>query len=100
MDIKFTKFEKNDNWVTGIVVDNNGKELYFESKLFDEGSQFGINNGRVSKLNICFDKGLFWDNCIVNYDRGWDIKPDHDDDVEVFMEVLRFLEDAPKTRFE
>ena len=32
---------------------------------------------------------------IIN-DRGWDIKPDYEDDVE---SIYHFLEEAPKTRF-
>lgn len=93
INIKFTKFKKGEHWVTGVVNDG---EYSFESKLFDEGSIYGINNGRVSKLNI--SKGTF-DNCIVNYDRGWDIEPKTDIDKIIYQLVLDFLENAPKTRF-
>lgn len=41
-------------------------------KQFDEGSEFGINGGRVSKLTI---KNENTGKEVVNYDRGWDIKP-------------------------
>lgn len=96
----FTKFEKGQNWVHGKV-----DKYDFEAKLFDEGSTFGINNGRVSKLSI-FDNVIrhekrdFFRSCIVNYDRGWDIEPENQDHYEVFMSVMEFLENAPKTRFE
>lgn len=39
-------------------------------KHFEEGSPFGINEGRISKLDMRKD-----DRIVVNYDRGWDIKP-------------------------
>jgi hypothetical protein len=96
MSIKFTSFPENSNWVQGIV--NNG-DYYFSAKLFDEDSTYGIDNGRVSKLNISF--GNTWDgfdNCFVNYDRGWDIVPEGELQTEVFLAVLDYLEASP-TRF-
>lgn len=97
MKIEFLKFTKGDNWVSGLVNDG---DFYFESKLFDEGSVFGIDNGRVSKLTISIgNRWKGFDNCIINYDRGWDIEPEGED-VEVYEAVLEFLENAPKTRFE
>ncbi|UUV46894.1 hypothetical protein [Bacillus phage vB_BanS-Thrax4] len=98
MKIKFTKFEKNDNWVNGLVNDG---EFYFEAKLFEEGSIHGINEGRVSKLSISIgDSWTGFKTCITNYDRGWDIKPQTAIAQAVYNEVLDFLENAPKTRFD
>lgn len=37
-------------------------------KHFDDPSQFGIDEGRISKLAIAVDGKL-----VLNYDRGWDI---------------------------
>ncbi len=53
-------------WIEGKI---NGYEYFI--KHFDEGSQFGINGGRISKLAIRDQKGRW----VVNYDRGWDIRP-------------------------
>lgn len=98
MKIKFTKFEKGENWVSAVINDG---EYTISSKLFDEGSVFGIDEGRVSKLMIR-DASIndFWNSCIVNYDRGWDIKPSTDEHNAIFEAVMDFLENAPKTRFE
>lgn len=52
----------------------NGKTYFYSVKVFDKGSQFGIDGGRISKLSITLD-----DNFVVNYDRGWDIKPNKSD---------------------
>lgn len=93
MKAVFTKFEKGDNWVSGYC-----GEYIFESKLFDESSVFGIDSGRVSKLNIRKDGNRFFD-CIVNYDRGWDIEPKTKEEIEVFEEVMYLLENSSKTRF-
>lgn len=100
MKIEFTKFERGENWVSAVVNDG---EYLVSSKLFDVGSTFGINDGRVSKLSIreaAKTSDVDWfDGCIVNYDRGWDIEPESEKDIEVFEAVLKFLENAPKTRF-
>lgn len=96
MDIEFTKFETNEHWVAGMV---DGGEFYFEAKLFDEGSIHGIESGRVSKLSVSVgNRWKGFENCIVNYDRGWDIEP-NEEDIEVYEEILEFLENSPKTRF-
>lgn len=50
-------------WKTGKY-----KGYWWEAKVYDEGSRFGINNGRVSKLQIRKDKEI-----IYNYDRGLDV---------------------------
>ena len=53
-------------WSKGII---NGYEYWV--KHFDEGSEFGINGGRISKLAIRDQQGRW----LVNYDRGWDQRP-------------------------
>ena len=72
----------------------------FNAKLFNEGSTFGIKDGRVSKLSI-WDEEIwkkednFFKACIVNYDRGWDIKPKKEFK-PYFNAVMELLENAPK----
>ena len=41
-------------------------------KYYSEGSQYGINGGKVSKLEI---RQL--GQIVANYDRGWDVAPKH-----------------------
>jgi len=98
VDIKFLEFREGKNWVRGNV--NNG-EYTFSSKLFDQGSIFGIDDGRVSKLIIFKgerqQKGL--GNVFVFYDRGWDIEPQTKEEQNIYEHVLEFLENAPKNRF-
>ena len=85
---EFTRFDNSSNWVSGKV-----GPFTFEAKLFDEGSVFGIKKGRVSKLDIRDGHG-----CVVNFDRGWDIK--HSKEVKpYFNAVMELLENSPK-RFE
>ena len=48
-----------------------GTKVEYCVKHFKEGSEFGIKNGRISKLQ-CKMAG----QTILNYDRGWDIEPE------------------------
>lgn len=71
---ELVNFPFDSNWVSGKV-----GEYTFEAKLFDDASTYGINNGRISKLSIYNNdermaKNDFFASCIINYDRGWDIK--------------------------
>lgn len=56
------------------IIENKGKDYKVTFKQFDEGSEFGINGGRISKLTINLGKEK-----LANYDRGWDIEPTDDD---------------------
>ncbi|WP_428661497.1 DUF7678 domain-containing protein [Runella sp.] len=47
----------------------------FEVNVFTKSSKLGINNGKVWKLCMWEgDKGMA-NGCVVNYDRGWQLKP-------------------------
>ena len=59
---------------------------YWEAKVYDEGSEFGINGGRISKLFIRRDDGKTAP--ILNYDRGWDIRPRSKAALEIFGNLL------------
>lgn len=90
MNIKLNQSSNKTNWVSG-------KAEYgykFQAKLYDEVSEHGIKGGRISKLNICKD-----DEDLVAYDRGWDIMALDDNDLNVYDEIVDFLENSPK-RFE
>lgn len=50
--------------------DSSTKIVHYWIKVYEEGSQFGINGGRISKLSLKMDGE--W---IASYDRGWDIEP-------------------------
>lgn len=51
-------------------------------KVYEEGSQFGIDGGKVSKLMLKRN-----DKVVCNYDRGWDIEP-ADPDTQLAVEIL------------
>jgi hypothetical protein len=92
VEIELTSCGSDTNWITGYIYHK--KEVYkFEAKVFDEPSKYGIHNGRISKLWVHpkGDPG----NWLINYDRGWDIKPTFG-----FKKVLKaltdYLEETPR----
>ena len=44
--------------------------VHYSIKVYDEPSKFGINNGKISKLQLKQDGEV-----VAKYDRGWDIRP-------------------------
>ena len=66
-------------WTKGT---NNGYD--FQIKHFEEGSEFGINEGRISKLWISKDH-----KALANYDRGWDIRPTDKGAKAVYAQLLK-----------
>jgi len=85
MDIRFT--EKSGGWVKGTI-----DEFSFAAKVFDKPSKYGIHNGRVSKLRIWNAK----DETTLNYDRGWDIRPQSSIARVTLNELVSFLEKCAK----
>ena len=64
-------------WLEGTIgISKNktaGKEyiaVHYSIKVYDKPSKFGINHGKISKLQLRQDGEIF-----ANYDRGWDIYP-------------------------
>ena len=74
--------ETNPVWIVGDV-QINGDTYRVNAKVFQEGSEFGIDKGPVSKLWVSDSNG----NTIINYDRGWDIKPTEENQ-EVYNIIL------------
>ena len=80
---KTTAFQNLGNWIKGEVTTGNGTVYTFCAKVFDEGSEYGINEGRISKLEIRLGKE--W---LVNYDRGWDVRPKDAETKAVYKRLL------------
>jgi hypothetical protein len=71
----------SDFWLKGAV--NRYPGYTFQAKVYDVGSVFGIEQGRISKLQV-------WrgDQSVMHYDRGWDEKPARRRDRKVLREIL------------
>ena len=64
-------------WTDGRIaipnVGQNGLHIYeFCAKVYDLPSKYGINEGRISKLNV---KDVKTNTEVIGYDRGWYIEP-------------------------
>ena len=74
---------ENTNWHQGVY------ESYdYEAKIYNKPSVHGINHGRISKIQIKKDNKV-----ILNYDRGWDIWPESEDE-QACQEIIRQLENT------
>jgi hypothetical protein len=56
--------------------------FHYWMKQYGEGSQFGIEGGRISKLMLKRNGAI-----VCNYDRGWDVEPS-DPDTQLALELL------------
>lgn len=75
-------FHKGNNWFEGTI---DSYKVY--AKVYPNPSEYGIDNGRISKLSI-FDKD---NNTIANYDRGWDVIP-KEEHKDVYEKTVGTLE--------
>jgi hypothetical protein len=60
-------------WHNGIItIPASGNIYRYCAKVYDIGSEFGINEGRISKLEI---RKADTNECVYHYERGLDIPP-------------------------
>lgn len=85
MEIKVTEIinAQFGTVIQGMIIENKAEIAKFSIKKFDEGSQYGINGGKISKLFIQESNK----NILACYDRGWDIKP-HAEAKEILEKIL------------
>ena len=60
----------------------NGAIFHYWMKVYETGSQWGINEGKVSKLMLKRNGEI-----VYNYDRGEDVAP-VDEDTELAVQLL------------
>ncbi len=68
-------------WVEGREEMGVGLDIHFYAKVFEEGSEYGIDGGKISKLEIRLGNEI-----LCNYDRGWDVEPT--EEVKLFYECI------------
>jgi len=90
----FTRVKREENhWVTGFF-----DKYFFEAKLYDNGSKYGIDGGRISKLRICYFKTIANKKRavdVVYYDRGWETRPKTAYSVNAYWIIVAYLETLP-----
>lgn len=65
-------------WVAGKI----GNYKY-SAKVYEVPSDFGIDSGNISKLQVVNEEG----KTIINYDRGWDVEPTNEYEKEILQEL-------------
>ena len=84
---------QRSGWVTCVIA-----ARWVQAKVYDEGSQFGINGGRVSKLIVSKDmmkpKVFTKEGLDFSYDRGADYSNLPEKDVAVIVAALEKLPPA------
>lgn len=80
LDVKPTG---QDHW-TKVLATIDGIDFKAEIKHYDEPSQFGINGGKISKMNI--SRGA--NRCVAAYDRGWCKKPNGRRNVAFYQALI------------
>jgi len=88
MEAIFTRFDNEDNWVQGEC-----GGFSFDAKLFNTGSKYGIDGGRISKLCIQNQYGM-----MANFDRGWDIEPP-EEHMDYYLAIVDLLENSDVRNF-
>ena len=68
-------------WKEGSIKAN-GEIFHYWMKQYEEGSRYGINGGRISKLMLKRDGEI-----VYNYDRGEDIEP-VDENTELAVQII------------
>ena len=86
MKTRITEKTKRENWVSGTVKLANGRTFLYNLLAFDKPSDFGIDGGRISKLCVASKS---WLTMVVNFDRGWDVKPATSDHKAVYAALLK-----------
>lgn len=89
----FDKPRRPDNlYIDGRVLTMPG--YGFQAKVYDQPSKFGIEGGKISKLDVTKDGEL-----VGRYDRGWDLKPRTAADKEAVRRIRNGLDDTQHAKF-
>ena len=86
MKTKINEKTRRENWVSGMVKLANGRTFRYNLLVFTEPSKHGIDGGRISKLWVATAARL---TMVVNFDRGWDVKPATSDHKAVYAALLK-----------
>ena len=78
-------------YIAGLYIAGSCGPFKFSAKVYGSPSKYGVDGGKVSKLSIHDEEGF---RPIVHYDRGWDVKPQTQDQWDALRDILEALEDV------
>jgi|GEM_PF-3939515 len=79
-------------WTTGTLKSN--PDYSFHAKVFAQPSKFGIDEGKISKLDLRKDGQK-----VASFDRGWSEKPKTVQDQDALNRIRQWLGDHEAQRF-
>ena len=84
--------QMDGRWLRGTI---DGYEFF--ALVFQTGSKYGINEGRISKLAVRHKLESLTDvsRYIINYDRGWDIEPKTEEHKLILDTLVEYFENLP-----
>jgi len=84
--------QMDGRWLKGTM---DGYEFF--ALVFQTGSKYGINEGRISKLAVRHKLESLTDvsRYIINYDRGWDIEPETEEHKLILDTLVEYFENLP-----
>ena len=84
--------QMDGRWLRGTI---DGYEFF--ALVFQKGSKYGINEGRISKLAVRRKLESLTDvsRYIINYDRGWDIEPETEEHKLILDTLVEYFENLP-----
>jgi len=84
--------QMDGRWLKGTI---DGYEFF--ALVFQTGSKYGINGGRISKLAVRHKLESLTDvsRYIINYDRGWDIEPATEEHKLILDTLVEYFENLP-----
>lgn len=94
--LRYEKHPNDNGWYDGEFDYDDETTIYLKAKIFDEPSEFGIDDGRISKLAMSYEE-YWWgeDVTIARYDRGWDYYPDDEEEQDMIAFAVEELETIP-----
>ena len=84
--------QMDGRWLRGTI---DGYEFF--ALVFQTGSKYGINGGRISKLAVRHKLESLTEvsRYIINYDRGWDIEPATEEHKLILDTLVEYFENLP-----
>lgn len=78
--------ERNrDLWYDGVITGSNKGVYTFRAKVYETGSVYGIDDGRISKLEIRDPNNV----TIVDYERTWVKEPKSEEGIKVLQSLKK-----------
>jgi hypothetical protein len=80
------RFVEKGSWFMGQRFEGEVDGYFVQAQVFSEPSQYGIAEGRISRLTVYPNRGSGFNHNLTHYDRGWDGAPPSDSRIRKVVE--------------